>query len=42
MAQQWREAGADWIVVGRPIRQAPDPSAKAQEIQATIAGLFPA
>jgi orotidine-5'-phosphate decarboxylase len=33
--------GADYIVVGRPIRQAPDPRAKAQEIQATIAGLFP-
>ena len=33
--------GADYIVVGRPIRQAPDPRAKAEEIQARIAGLFP-
>jgi orotidine-5'-phosphate decarboxylase len=32
--------GADYIVVGRPIRQAADPRAKAEEIQATIAGLF--
>jgi orotidine-5'-phosphate decarboxylase len=32
--------GADYIVVGRPIRQAPDPRAKALEIQATISGLF--
>src|SRR5882672_5455381 len=29
--------GADYIVVGRPIRQAPDPRAAAQAIQATIA-----
>ncbi|HEY5079234.1 MAG TPA: orotidine-5'-phosphate decarboxylase [Opitutaceae bacterium] len=34
--------GADYIVVGRPIRNAPDPRAKAEELQATIAGLFPA
>jgi orotidine-5'-phosphate decarboxylase len=34
--------GADYIVVGRPIRQAPDPRAAAQAIQATIAGLFSA
>jgi orotidine-5'-phosphate decarboxylase len=33
--------GADYIVVGRPIRQAPDPRAKAEEIQGKIAGLFP-
>jgi len=33
--------GADYIVVGRPIRQAVDPRAKAEEIQAKIAGLFP-
>jgi orotidine-5'-phosphate decarboxylase len=33
--------GADYIVVGRPIRQAPDPRAAAQAIQATIASLFP-
>jgi orotidine-5'-phosphate decarboxylase len=34
--------GADYIVVGRPIRQAPDPRAAAQAIQATIAGVFSA
>ena len=34
--------GADYIVVGRPIRQAPDPRAAAGAIQATIATLFPA
>ncbi len=34
--------GADYIVVGRPIRQAPDPRAAAHAIQATIATLFPA
>jgi orotidine-5'-phosphate decarboxylase len=33
--------GADYIVVGRPIRAAADPRAKAEEIQAKIAGLFP-
>jgi orotidine-5'-phosphate decarboxylase len=33
-------AGADYIVVGRPIRQAPDPKAKAEEIQQRIATLF--
>jgi orotidine-5'-phosphate decarboxylase len=32
--------GADYIVVGRPIRNAPDPRAKAEEIQRTISGLF--
>ena len=32
--------GADYIVVGRPIRNAADPKAKAEEIQATIAGIF--
>ncbi|TAN49278.1 MAG: orotidine-5'-phosphate decarboxylase [Methylococcaceae bacterium] len=32
--------GADYIVVGRPIRDAADPRAKAQEIQRQIAGLF--
>jgi orotidine-5'-phosphate decarboxylase len=35
-------AGADYIVVGRPIRQAPDPRAAAQAIQDTIAKIFPA
>jgi orotidine-5'-phosphate decarboxylase len=34
--------GADYIVVGRPIRQAPDPRAAAQAIQATMAGVLPA
>ncbi len=34
-------AGADYIVVGRPIRQASDPRAAAQSIQETIAKLFP-
>jgi orotidine-5'-phosphate decarboxylase len=34
-------AGADYIVVGRPIRQAADPRAAAQGIQDTIARLFP-
>jgi orotidine-5'-phosphate decarboxylase len=33
-------AGADHIVVGRPIRQAPDPRASAQAIQDTIARIF--
>jgi orotidine-5'-phosphate decarboxylase len=32
--------GADYIVVGRPIRQAADPRAAARTIQQTIAGLF--
>lgn len=32
--------GADYIVVGRAIRQAPDPRAAARAIQATIATLF--
>ncbi|HET7201680.1 MAG TPA: orotidine-5'-phosphate decarboxylase [Burkholderiales bacterium] len=34
--------GADYIVVGRPIRQARDPRAAAQAIQASIAGVFSA
>lgn len=34
--------GADYIVVGRPIRDAADPRAAAEQIQQTIAGLFPA
>jgi orotidine-5'-phosphate decarboxylase len=34
--------GADYIVVGRPIRQAPDPRAAAQAIQDTITKIFPA
>lgn len=32
--------GADYIVVGRPIRQAPDPKAAAEAIQRTIASVF--
>jgi orotidine-5'-phosphate decarboxylase len=38
-AQAFRN-GADYIVVGRPIRNAPDPRAAALAIQATIAGIF--
>ena len=38
--EQAFHAGADYIVVGRPIRNAPDPSAAAEEIQKTIAALF--
>jgi orotidine-5'-phosphate decarboxylase len=34
-------SGADYIVVGRPIRQAPDPRAAAADIQRTIAAIFP-
>ncbi len=34
--------GADYIVVGRPIRDAKDPRGAAEAIQATIVGLFPA
>jgi orotidine-5'-phosphate decarboxylase len=34
--------GADYIVVGRPIRSAPDPRLKAEEIQQRIARLFEA
>ncbi len=33
--------GADYIVVGRPIRDAADPRAAAEAIQRTIAGIFP-
>lgn len=32
--------GADHIVVGRPVRDAPDPKAAAEAIQATIASVF--
>jgi len=35
-------AGADYIVVGRPIREAADPRAAAQAMQDTIARIFPA
>ena len=34
--------GADYIVVGRPIRDADDPRAAALAIQQTIAGIFDA
>ena len=34
------ENGADYIVVGRPIRDADDPRAAAESIQRTIAGVF--
>jgi len=34
--------GADYVVIGRPIRDAADPRQKAEEIQATIARLFAA
>ena len=40
-AEQAFRAGADHIVVGRPIRDAADPRAAAEAIQATIASLFP-
>ena len=33
--------GADYIVVGRPIREAPDPRTAAENIQQTIASIFP-
>ncbi len=39
VAQAFRN-GADYIVVGRPIRQAGDPQAAAWAVQETIAGLF--
>ena len=32
--------GADYIVVGRPIRNAPDPKAAAEDVQRRIAALF--
>jgi orotidine-5'-phosphate decarboxylase len=41
VAQAFRN-GADYIVVGRPIRDAADPAAAAAAIQATIKGIFPA
>jgi len=34
-------AGADYIVVGRPIRSAPDPYRAASELQGEIAAVFP-
>jgi orotidine-5'-phosphate decarboxylase len=41
VAQAFRN-GADYIVVGRPIRDAADPRAAAEAIQQTIAGVFAA
>jgi orotidine-5'-phosphate decarboxylase len=41
-AAQALRAGADYIVVGRPIRGAPDPRAAALALQRTIAAIFPA
>lgn len=35
-------AGADYIVVGRPVRDAADPRAAAEAIQRTLAAIFPA
>jgi orotidine-5'-phosphate decarboxylase len=40
VAQAFRN-GADYIVMGRPIRNAPDARAAAQSVQETIASLFP-
>jgi orotidine-5'-phosphate decarboxylase len=34
-------AGSDYVVVGRPIRDAAEPRAAAEKIQAEIAELFP-
>lgn len=39
VAQAFRN-GADYIVVGRPIRQAPDPRVAAEAVQRTIAEIF--
>lgn len=38
--EQAFQNGADYIVVGRPIRKAPDPRAAAEAIQASIAKIF--
>jgi len=40
--EQAFRAGADYIVVGRPVRDADDPRAAAEAIQRTIATIFPA
>jgi len=39
VAQAFRN-GADYIVVGRPVRDAKDPAAAAEAIQATVASIF--
>lgn len=41
-AEQAFKGGSDYIVVGRPIRNAPDPRAAALALQQTIAEVFPA
>jgi orotidine-5'-phosphate decarboxylase len=38
--EQAFQSGADYVVIGRPIRKAPDPEAKAAEYQERIARLF--
>jgi orotidine-5'-phosphate decarboxylase len=38
--EQAIRSGADYIVVGRPIRNAPDPYQAAMQIQGTLQGLF--
>lgn len=40
--EQAFQNGADYIVVGRPIRKATDPRAAAEAVQQSIANLFPA
>ncbi len=39
-AAQAFAAGADYVVVGRPIRDAPDPRAAAEALQRTIEGIY--
>ena len=39
--EQAFQSGADYIVVGRPIRKAADPKSAAEAIQQSIAALFP-
>uniref|UniRef100_UPI001EFF6274 orotidine 5'-phosphate decarboxylase / HUMPS family protein n=1 Tax=Falsiroseomonas oryziterrae TaxID=2911368 RepID=UPI001EFF6274 len=36
--EEMARAGADWIVVGRPITRAPDPGAAAAAIARSLAG----
>jgi len=37
-AREAAQAGADWLVIGRPITQAPDPAAAAAALAAEVAG----